>query len=87
MNNVALNVDCMEYMKSIPDKHFDLAVVDPPYGGATHTHTHTSGLSGGSADYENRKRSRFGGWFDKYHIGDANWRQLEQEVPAERGCL
>ena len=40
MNNVALNVDCMEYMKSIPDKHFDLAVVDPPYGGATHTHTH-----------------------------------------------
>lgn len=26
------NVDCMEYMKSIPDKFFDLAVVDPPYG-------------------------------------------------------
>lgn len=27
------NMDCMEYMKSMPDKHFDLAVVDPPYGG------------------------------------------------------
>ena len=26
------NVDCMEYMKDIPDKHFELAVVDPPYG-------------------------------------------------------
>lgn len=26
------NIDCMEYMKSIPDKYFDLAVVDPPYG-------------------------------------------------------
>lgn len=26
------NIDCMEYMKSIPDKFFDLAVVDPPYG-------------------------------------------------------
>lgn len=25
------NMDCMEYMKSIPDKFFDLAVVDPPY--------------------------------------------------------
>lgn len=25
-------MDCMEYMKSIPDKFFDLAVVDPPYG-------------------------------------------------------
>lgn len=26
------NIDCMEYMKSIPDKFFELAVVDPPYG-------------------------------------------------------
>lgn len=26
------NIDCMEYMKNIPDKFFDLAVVDPPYG-------------------------------------------------------
>ena len=26
------NMDCMEYMKDIPDKFFDLAVVDPPYG-------------------------------------------------------
>jgi site-specific DNA-methyltransferase (adenine-specific) len=24
--------DCMEYMKTVPDKHFDLAVVDPEYG-------------------------------------------------------
>lgn len=30
------NMDCMEYMKQFPDKFFDLAVVDPPYGiGAT----------------------------------------------------
>lgn len=26
------NMDCMEYMRSIPDKHFELAIVDPPYG-------------------------------------------------------
>ena len=25
------NVDCMEYMRSLPDKSFDLAIVDPPY--------------------------------------------------------
>lgn len=30
--NVAYNIDCMEYMKTVPDKYFDLAVVDPPYG-------------------------------------------------------
>lgn len=27
-----LNIDCMEYMKGVPDKFFDLAIVDPPYG-------------------------------------------------------
>lgn len=30
--NEAYNVDCMEYMRALPDKAFDLAVVDPPYG-------------------------------------------------------
>lgn len=29
--NVVYNVDCFEYMRSLPDKAFDLAVVDPPY--------------------------------------------------------
>ena len=26
------NIDCMEFMKSKPDKCYDLAIVDPPYG-------------------------------------------------------
>jgi site-specific DNA-methyltransferase (adenine-specific) len=26
------NIDCMEYMASLPDKAFELAIVDPPYG-------------------------------------------------------
>lgn len=26
------NADCMEIMKQYPDKYFDLAIVDPPYG-------------------------------------------------------
>lgn len=30
--SLVYNIDCMEYMKSIPDKFFDLAIVDPPYG-------------------------------------------------------
>ena len=29
--NKFVNMDCMEGMKSIPDKYFDLAIVDPPY--------------------------------------------------------
>lgn len=27
-----LNADCMEYMATLPDKSFDLAIVDPPFG-------------------------------------------------------
>lgn len=30
--NEAYNMDCMGAMKQMPDKYFDLAVVDPPYG-------------------------------------------------------
>ena len=30
--SIALNIDCMEYMATLPDNAFDLAIVDPPYG-------------------------------------------------------
>jgi len=32
MGNLILNIDCMEYMRSVPDNYFDLAIADPPYG-------------------------------------------------------
>ena len=31
MNTVHL-IDCMEHMATVPDKYYDLAIVDPPYG-------------------------------------------------------
>ena len=31
--NHAYNVDCMEFMRQVPDKYFDLSCCDPPYGG------------------------------------------------------
>jgi site-specific DNA-methyltransferase (adenine-specific) len=30
--NKIYNCDCMDYMSKVPDKFFDLAIVDPPYG-------------------------------------------------------
>ena len=30
--NELYNMDCMDGMKQFPDKYFDLAIVDPPYG-------------------------------------------------------
>ena len=54
--NVAYNVDCMEYMATLPDKAFDLAVVDPPYGDGNSQSDHG----------EKAQWNGFGGCFDRY---------------------
>ena len=33
MSGEFINADCMDYLPKYPDNHFDLAIVDPPYGG------------------------------------------------------
>ena len=30
--NEAYNMDCLEYMRTMPDNAFDLCIADPPYG-------------------------------------------------------
>lgn len=37
------NIDCIEFMKDKPDKYYDLAIVDPPYG---------IGMDGGNVGYK-----------------------------------
>ena len=32
LQSTYINCDCMQGMKEFPDKYFDLAIVDPPYG-------------------------------------------------------
>lgn len=32
MENKVHLIDCMEFMKDVPDKYYELAIVDPPYG-------------------------------------------------------
>ena len=32
MKNEVYLIDCMEFMKGVPDKYYSLALVDPPYG-------------------------------------------------------
>lgn len=55
---LAYNIDCMEYMKALPDKYFDLAVVDPPYGGGAKADANES--------FNGSRVGRFSGHFDKY---------------------
>lgn len=95
--SIAMNCDCMEYMKDIPDKYFDISCVDPPYGGG-----------GADNEYKGAVVGRFGGHFEKYHLGEvssqslnverereqqarnksnADGRNLGGEVQPPRGCL
>ena len=55
------NMDCMDGMKQFPDKYFDLAIVDPPYGGAGKDVDET---------FNGAIVGRFGGTFEKYFKGD-----------------
>ena len=54
-----LHDDCMDYMRTLPDNAFDLAVVDPPYGSAN------SESSGGGG--------RFGPRFERYMEPSQRW--------------
>ena len=46
------NMDCLEGMKQFPDKFFDLAIVDPPYG--INVGNASMGEGGGVAAHRNR---------------------------------
>lgn len=53
------NCDNMELMREFPDKHFDLAIVDPPYGIGRDGSVKTTSKHGG------RKAHQFKGWDSK----------------------
>jgi len=53
--NRLYNMDCMEGMKEIPDKYFDLAIVDPPYGIGFDGNTFVEGKSGKASTFTDKK--------------------------------
>ena len=67
-----LNCDCMEYMATVPDKYFDLSIVDPPYGIGAHKEI---GL--GNSRNGNRKASKWmGGDWDNEKPSDEYFNEL-----------
>ena len=51
MKSVVYNQDCLEAMREMPDKAFDLAIVDPPYGIGYDTVLSKTNWSKGRNDY------------------------------------
>ena len=65
MDSGFYNRDCMDAMREFPDKFFDLAIVDPPYGDGG------KNIGGGA---------RFGGRFDRYKESIADRRGLCEKI-------
>lgn len=70
MISEVFNMDCVEYMRTLPDNYFDIAICDPPYGDAESGNFH---LGGG----------RFGGRFDRYKQPTAIPRRRQMESLQE----
>lgn len=43
------NIDCLEFMKQVPDDYFDLVLTDPPYGIKIGKMSYTNNVNGGVA--------------------------------------
>ena len=56
------NIDCMEGMKQIPDKYFELAIVDPPYG-----------INIGKMNYVNSGAIKIGSAYRRDYRGQGQW--------------
>jgi len=54
--NKLYNMDCMEGMAQFPDKYFELAIVDPPYG---------IGMDGGNVGYDGNNHFEKKSWDSK----------------------
>ena len=64
------NMDCMDLLKSCDDNHFDLAIVDPPYG---------IGVDGGIGGGVLTKKSGF----EKKHWKQGSARQKQATRPRK----
>ena len=64
-----LNIDCMEYMAGLPDKAFDLAIVDPPYG-----------IGAGNGSRAINRNKTWDGARDRGNIIKGDW---DKEIPSD----
>ena len=65
----SFNMDCIKFMQTLPDKIYDLAIVDPPYGIGVDGQRKTTSKHGG------RRKKVFKGWDNKTPNKDY-WNEL-----------
>lgn len=71
-----LNIDCMEYMRTVPDKYFDLAVCDPPYFDGPNK----SGYYGKGYSSLGVKRAKHYDSLPEWSLPDSEWFEQLQRI-------
>lgn len=86
--NVAYNMDCMEYMRTLPDKAFDLAVVDPPYrDAAENAPTKDMRRNGTLACFGDKPTKEYFGELQRVSKEQIIWGANNFELPPYKGFL
>jgi site-specific DNA-methyltransferase (adenine-specific) len=79
--------DCMDMMREFPDKHFDLAIVDPPYGIGQHGgHSNTQHTVRAAWDNETPPQEY---WNELFRVSRNQivWGGNYFEMPPRRGWI
>ena len=92
MTSEVFNMDCVAYMRTLPDNFFDIAICDPPYGDAESGNFHLGGgLEAGSTATNSQLRFHGGDRWNRYKKPQitppqsATTSRLESTHKAERG--
>ena len=84
MESKAYNIDCMEGMRQYPDKYFDLAVVDPPYGDTLANESGGGGTDSADGSTSTRRLRFHGGSKNPNDPWNKYLRPPAQQLPQER---
>lgn len=85
-DSTILNIDCIEYMSSLPDKYFDLAVVDPPYRDENHP-TKNMRKNGSMKTLEGRPGKEFFNELCRVSKNQIVWGANNFELPQFKGFV
>lgn len=86
--NIAYNVDCMEYMRTLPDKAFDLAVVDPPYRDADeNAPTKDMRRNGSLACFGDKPSEEYFAELKRVSKEQIVWGPITSDCPRTKGLL
>lgn len=90
------NMDCMEYMKDIPDKYFELAIIDTPYGiGESGKTNYTRGKKAKAKNYksfagDDKDSPSHEYWYELFRISKNQiiWgaNHLISKIPIDSSC-